>query len=140
MGRAEQISSKADRCAGSVPAGRKQKRIQRYGEGGQRERWTADDEANPDLQTLLKRQKHEVRLWDNTHSQANSHGGNTPLFKELRSATAWSRLRALLAVKWQQQQLPCPCPRCLSNALAGARPLSNSTSLQGAADMDAALA
>jgi hypothetical protein len=45
-----------------VWAGRKQKRIQRFGADGQRERWTADDEANPDLQTLLKRQKHEVRL------------------------------------------------------------------------------
>ena len=47
-----------------VCAGRKQKRIQRFGVDGQRERWTADDEANPDLNTLLKRQKHEVRLQD----------------------------------------------------------------------------
>lgn len=46
-----------------MPAGRKQKRIQRYGEGGQRERWTADDDANPDLHTLVKRQKHEARLF-----------------------------------------------------------------------------
>jgi len=43
-------------------AGRKQKRIQRYDAEGKRERWTADDDANPDLQTLVKRQKHEVCL------------------------------------------------------------------------------
>jgi hypothetical protein len=37
--------------------GRKQKRVQRFGEGGQRERYFADDDR-ADLATLVKRQKH----------------------------------------------------------------------------------
>jgi len=38
-------------------AGRKQKRVQRFGEGGERERYFADDDR-ADLATLVKRQKH----------------------------------------------------------------------------------
>eukprot|EP00884_Botryococcus_braunii_P013106 jgi/Botrbrau1/21797/Bobra.0190s0022.1 len=37
--------------------GRKAKSVQRYGEGGARERWFKDDDA-PDLATLVKRQRH----------------------------------------------------------------------------------
>lgn len=38
-------------------AGRKQKRVQRFGEGGQKDRYFADDDK-ADLATLVKRQKH----------------------------------------------------------------------------------
>lgn len=38
-------------------SGRKQKRVQRFGEGGERERYFADDDK-ADLATLIKRQKH----------------------------------------------------------------------------------
>jgi hypothetical protein len=42
----------------SPPAGRKQKRLQRYSERGERERYFHDDDDS-DLATLVKRQRHE---------------------------------------------------------------------------------
>ena len=49
---------------------RRLKRVQRYGEGGVRERWFADDEA-ADLPTLVKRQRHAGAEDMDSHLAAN---------------------------------------------------------------------